>query len=228
MLVVKLGGSVFQKKLTEVNPQIFDCINKLISLDQKIVIVTGGGKICRLFQNALKERGYNDIANLHWVGTRSVNLQSEFVRSLFPLQSTYPRLIDSLALLSDAVKQSQHYNYFACGGWEIGHSSDFDAVKVAVSFGISKILRISDIDYVYSDDPKKNPDAKKLEHVSWEDYFKIIGGEKDFDPGASYPIDPVAARLAKENQHQFYFTSLDKFVDSEGFVLDEFDGTVIG
>ena len=54
------------------------------------------------------------------------------------------------------------------------------------------------MDYVYTDDPKKNPLAEKIEQISWEDYRKLI--PKEWSPGLSSPFDPMASELAeKEN-----------------------------
>lgn len=228
MLIVKLGGSVIQDSLTEINPKVFDCIKKLIALNEQIIIATGGGKICRLFQNTLSSRGFTNTDNLHWVGTRAMNLQSEFVRSLFPVEETFPLLIDSNKLLSEAVNKKDSYKYFCTGGWDIGHSSDFDAANMAVHFRCKNVLRISNVDYVYDSDPDFNPEAKEINNISWKDYIELIGNPENFDPGKSYPVDPVAAEVGLKNNLIFYFTSLERFLEVEKFDLDNFAGTVIG
>ncbi len=51
------------------------------------------------------------------------------------------------------------------------------------------------MDYVYTEDPRKNPDAKKIESSSWADFRKLI--PEDWDPGLSAPFDPVAAKEAE-------------------------------
>jgi uridylate kinase len=228
MLIVKLGGSVIQETLTEINPKVFECVNKLIALDERLLIVTGGGKVCRFFRDSLKKSGFENENNLHWVGTRAVNLQADFVRSLFPIETTYQRLIDSENILQDAISLRKDFKYFAAGGWEIGHSSDFDATRMAISFKSSKILRISDIDYVYTADPDVDESAKKIESASWEEYLDIIGNPEKHEPGASYPVDPIAARVAESNNLKFYFTSLDKFLNTSSIDFKNFDGTIIG
>lgn len=228
MLIVKLGGSVIQEDLTNVNPKVFTCVERLLHLHLPIVIVTGGGKICRLFQNALKENGCTNVDNLHWVGTRVVNLQSEFIKSIFPVENTFPFLIDSDEMLSSALNSLDKYMYFAAGGWNIGHSSDYDAAKMALFFKTTEVLRISDINYVYDGDPDKNPDAKKIERATWQEYLDIIGNPGEHVPGASYPVDPIAAQVAMENNLKFYFTSLDKFLEVETLDFSKFQGTVIG
>jgi uridylate kinase len=47
---------------------------------------------------------------------------------------------------------------------------------------------------VYTDDPRKNPDAKPIETISWADFRAIVGDE--WVPGKNVPFDPVASRHA--------------------------------
>ncbi|HEY0979731.1 MAG TPA: UMP kinase, partial [Candidatus Paceibacterota bacterium] len=54
---------------------------------------------------------------------------------------------------------------------------------------------LSNIDYVYTADPRTNPDAQKIENIGWADFRKLIPTE--WDPGLSSPFDPVAAREAE-------------------------------
>ncbi|HTH13558.1 MAG TPA: UMP kinase, partial [Spirochaetia bacterium] len=46
------------------------------------------------------------------------------------------------------------------------------------------------------DDPKKNPAAKPLVSVSWQEFQRIVGTE--WKPGLSTPFDPVATKKAAE------------------------------
>jgi uridylate kinase len=81
------------------------------------------------------------------------------------------------------------------GGWRPTASTDHSAVLVANTYGLKKIINLSNIDYVYDRDPKKDPRAKKLEKVSWADFRKII--PDTWGPGMNAPFDPVAAREAE-------------------------------
>ena len=49
-------------------------------------------------------------------------------------------------------------------------------------------------DYLYDSDPKKNPNAKKLENISWAEFRKMIPDK--WDPGISSLFDPVASKEA--------------------------------
>jgi len=47
-------------------------------------------------------------------------------------------------------------------GWKPGWSTDYDAVIMAKNISADAIINMSNIDYVYDSDPKKNRNAKKL------------------------------------------------------------------
>ena len=81
------------------------------------------------------------------------------------------------------------------GGWKPGNSSDLAAIHAAKSVGAKKVINLSNIDYAYDKDPKKFPDAVKIEQSSWEDFMKILPME--WSAGLNAPFDPIAAREAQ-------------------------------
>jgi uridylate kinase len=84
------------------------------------------------------------------------------------------------------------------GGGEVpGHSTDYDAVLLANMFGAKHVINISNTDYVYTTDPKKDANAKPLPKLSWDEYLALL--PKEWTPGLSSPFDMHAATLAKEN-----------------------------
>jgi uridylate kinase len=81
-------------------------------------------------------------------------------------------------------------------GWKPGFSSDNDAVLLAERFGAGSVINLSNIEQVYTDDPKKNPDARPIDAISWPDFRALVGDE--WKPGKNVPFDPVASRRAAE------------------------------
>jgi uridylate kinase len=79
-------------------------------------------------------------------------------------------------------------------GWKPGFSSDNDAVLLAERFGAPLVVNLSNIEQVYTDDPRKNPEAKPLKTISWPDFRRLVGEE--WVPGKNVPFDPVASRHA--------------------------------
>jgi uridylate kinase len=79
-------------------------------------------------------------------------------------------------------------------GWKPGFSSDYDAVLLAERFQADAVINLSNIEKVYTDDPKKNPNAQPIDRISWADFRAMVGDE--WVPGKNVPFDPVASRHA--------------------------------
>ena len=81
-------------------------------------------------------------------------------------------------------------------GWKPGFSTDTDAVYLAEQFNADTVVNLSNIEKVYTDDPRKNPDAKPIDSISWTDFRKMVGDE--WVPGKNCPFDPIASKKAQE------------------------------
>ena len=188
-LVISLGGSiivpgeidrVFLRRFREI----------ILSLEQtRFMIICGGGKICRDYQNVAKEIAEITKEDLDWIGIRATRLNAELVRSTFG-KIAYEKVIHDPDEEIDMSKR-----IIIGAGFEPGSSTDLRAVQVAERFGAGQVVNMSNIDYVYSDDPKKVPDAKKLTTISWADFRKLVGDE--WDPGLNMPFDPIASKAGE-------------------------------
>ena len=56
------------------------------------------------------------------------------------------------------------------------------------------MINLSNIEKVYTDDPKLNPDARPVDRMSWNEFISMIGTE--WTPGKNLPFDPVASQKA--------------------------------
>jgi uridylate kinase len=88
------------------------------------------------------------------------------------------------------------------------------------------VINVSNIDYVYSADPRKHSDAKPLEALSWSGYRKMVGDK--WDPGLSAPFDPVASRFCHEHKISVAIVNgLDLKRVADLLVGKKFKGTII-
>jgi len=185
-LVISLGGSiivpgeidkVFLKKLKEIT----------LRLEQtRFMIICGGGKVCRNYQNAAKEIADISKEDLDWIGISATRLNAELVRSIFG-EEAHQKVIH------DPDEEIDGSNRVVIGaGFEPGSSTDLRAVQLAKRFGAVRVINMSNIDYVYSADPKKDPNAERLTEISWSKFRKLVGNE--WEPGLNMPFDPIASR----------------------------------
>jgi len=58
------------------------------------------------------------------------------------------------------------------------------------------VINLSNIEKVYTSDPRKDPQARPLDRISWDDFRAMVGDT--WVPGTNVPFDPVASRHAQE------------------------------
>lgn len=190
-VVLSLGGSLIVPENIDTSflKKFKEAIEKFI-VENRIIIVCGGGKTCRIYQDAVDKivKVTNDSKD--WIGITATRLNAELVKQMFGEESYSETIIDP------TLKVNTDKKIIVAAGWKPGFSSDMDAVCLAKQFNAKEVINVSKADYVYDKDPRKFPDAKKLEKLSWKEFFKIIGTE--WKPGMNAPFDPIASKKAEE------------------------------
>ena len=175
-IIISLGGSLIVPE--EIDVDFLKEFKKLILTEVKnskrFFIITGGGKVCRKYQSAAKIISNPSDTELDVLGIKALNLNAELIRILFRGQ--------------DGV--------IIYGAEKPGSSTDLGAVMLAKKNNVKIVINLSNTDYVYDSDPKTNPNAKKIERISWVEYRKLI--PKEWNPGLNSPFDPVASEMAEK------------------------------
>ncbi len=191
-IVISLGGALIVPE--EIDIEFLKAFKTLIlsqvSKGKKFIIDTGGGRTCRKYQYAASEISETSNEDRDWIGIATNNLNAEMLRVVFG-DKAHPKVIINLA-----EKFFFDRPIVIGGAYEPGHSSDFDATVAAKNLGAKKILNLSNIDYAYDKDPKKYPDAKKIENISWREYRSLI--PEKWTSGLSTPFDPIASKMAED------------------------------
>lgn len=191
-------------------------IESHVKSGKKFIIITGGGKICRKYQEAAGKIKEMTPDELDWLGIYSTRFNAEFMKILFG------NLAESEIILDPTLPVKTDKPIVFGGGWKPGWSTDYDAVILAAQLGAKRIINLSNIDYAYDKDPNKFDDAKKIESISWKDYEALIPAE--WNPGLSTPFDPIASRLAQKDGMEVVILNgknipnLDKCLNGEFFV----------
>lgn len=190
-IVISLGGSLIVPDEIDVEfiLKFVSLIKKYTSKGFKFAIITGGGKICRRYNEAAEKIVTPSKSDLDWLGIAATRLNSELIRISFG-----DLAFDKVILDPNLVPKTDK-SIILGGGWKPGNSSDLAAIQCAISLGAKKVINLSNIDYVYDKDPKKYNDAVKIENISWADLRRLL--PKEWDPGLSAPFDPIAAEKAE-------------------------------
>ncbi|HPS21263.1 MAG TPA: UMP kinase [Candidatus Paceibacterota bacterium] len=191
IIIISLGGSLIVPEQIDVDflKDFRELILSQVAKNKKFIIITGGGKICRKYQNAAKEISTPNNDDLDWIGIASLKLNAELIRTIFG-EYANEKVVSDFSENLDFKRP-----IYIGSAYEPGHSTDWDAIELAKKVGAKVVINLSNTDYVYDSDPKLNPDAKKIEEISWAEYRKLI--PTDWNPGLNTPFDPTAAREAE-------------------------------
>lgn len=225
--IINMGGSLIVPD--EINVNFLTAFRNLIvdqitHKQQRFVLITGGGKTARRYAQAASSV-VNNIADedQDWLGIHATRLNAHLVRTIFreyayPRINTNPHDLEDFHQCSDAV--------MIAAGWKPGFSTDYDTALLARYLGIKKIINLSNIDYVYDKDPKKFPDARKIEEMSWEQYREHI--DTKWTPGMNVPFDPVASEYASREDLEVVTLAGNNLANVSAYLNEEkFFGTVI-
>ncbi|MDR2602823.1 MAG: UMP kinase [Spirochaetaceae bacterium] len=199
--ILSLGGSIIAPNAVDCEyiAQFKTLIDETLAADKeaRFVLVVGGGSTARRYQDAYKNAACLNSAvtfspkEADWIGVMATRLNAQLIRAVFADAAAEPVVTDPTA---DFVWESR---VLVAAGWKPGFSSDNDAVLLAKRFKASRVINLSNIEKVYTADPKKDPTAHPINSISWKDFRKLIGEE--WTPGKNVPFDPVASKNAEES-----------------------------
>lgn len=208
--VLSVGGSIIAPN--EPDTELLASFSKMITdwlvsnPETRLIFVAGGGGPARVYQNAYrtvaekfdeaqkKACGYSDDDSLNnacdWLGIMATRLNAQILKTVFgPLCEQ--------EVVTDPTKVTDFTGrILVAAGWKPGFSTDNDAVLLAEKFQADTVVNLSNIEKVYTDDPRKNPDAKPIDNISWADFRKMVGDE--WVPGKNCPFDPIASKKSQE------------------------------
>lgn len=221
-VVVSVGGSLIVPDGidTAFLKQFRASIQHHLSRGLSFYIVVGGGMTARRYQKAVVEaRGGLHPEDVDWLGIHATRLNAHLLRALFKDEAQARIVKDPEHIQGDAA-------LIIGAGWKPGWSTDYCATLAAKHLGAKRLVNLSNIDHVYTADPRKDPAARPIEKISWSEFRAIIPDH--WDPGLSSPFDPVASKLAQENGMEVaimngaHLEEFDKYLSG-----DPFKGTVI-
>lgn len=191
-IIISLGGSIVVPEKIDIalvrNYKIL--IEGYVKKGYQFILVVGGGRTARLYQESARKIGTLTRDDLDWLGIHATRINAHFLRTIFK-KHAYPNVVTNPEKREGATK-----GIIVASGWKPGWSTDYVSVKLAKTYNVKTMLNVSNIDYVYSMDPKKNKNAKKLKTMSWHELRKIVGST--WEPGANLPFDPIASKLAEK------------------------------
>ncbi len=173
-IVIKLGGSFLFHggPNTKYLKDISDMVKRLSQKYQFIVIV-GAGETARKYIEAARTMGANEsYFDLIGIDTARLNARL-FIASLGDIAYKEP-----CRNFEDITAAEASGKVVVLGGLVPGQTTDAAAAEVAEYLDAKKLVIAKDVDYVYSDDPRKNPNAVKYEKLAKDELINIVSKTK--------------------------------------------------
>jgi len=225
-VILKLGGSLIVPNGGLDVPYItklYKFIKKQIKENnRRFFIFPGGGKLSRHYINAGVDITGHGLKgdDLDWLAIHVTRLNAHLFRTIFR-DLAHPKIIDNYDFI-----EKTNSPIIVASGWKPGWSTDYNSVVLANDYQIKTIIKMSNTDYIYDKDPKKYPNAKKIEKMHWNKLQELVGTK--WVPGKSTPFDPIATKLASDSKLRVLFlhgqdlNSLEKAIEGK-----KFRGTII-
>jgi uridylate kinase len=194
--VISLGGSIVAPEGADAQflGDFADLVRGLLEEDKErsFIFVVGGGGPARAWQNAYREvcKGAVSYEEADWIGIMATRLNAQLVKAVMAEWCFQEVVTDP------TVAGPISGRVLVAAGWKPGFSSDNDAVLLAGRFNAKTVINLSNIEKVYTSDPRIDPHARPLDRISWDDFRAMVGDT--WVPGTNVPFDPVASRHAQE------------------------------
>lgn len=220
--VISVGGSILidQKPNYSMIAKFAESINRLSDEGYRIVLVVGGGKVCRNYVAAAKSLGANNF-QLDELGITITRANASL---LIPVINNAHKAILTEVNQARPVLDVGKIPVF--GGLHPGITTDAVAALIAEALdGI--FINLTNVDGIYSMDPKKHPHAKFYEKIPYNELISLMKlGESK--PAQNLVLDLPCCLILKRSKLKGMVmdgTDLDNF--KAAVRGGEFKGTVI-
>ena len=170
MVVLSVGGSLIAPADPDAAflKSFVDFIRKHVAGGVHFAIIAGGGKPAREYQEGLQKAGETSQEALDWIGIYATRLNAQLMRLLLKDLAYQEVIEDPTAPLSTDKP------VIISGGSKPGWSTDYVSVCLAENVGAKKVINLSNIDYAYTADPKKDSNAQPIKETGWKEFRKIL------------------------------------------------------
>lgn len=156
---------------------VVEQLKKVSELGIQIGVIVGGGNFWRGRQGVEMDRTTADHMGMLATVINALALQDALERNGMPTRVQTALTITRVAepyILRKALRHLEKGRIviFACGTGNPYFSTDTGAALRAAEISADVLLQAKNIDGVYDSDPKVNPNAKKLDSISYIDVIK--------------------------------------------------------
>ncbi len=189
-VVVSLGGSVLVPGEDDAR-FLRDLTGLLRSLSRSVHLfaVTGGGRVARYYIETGRGLGVTE-RRLDELGIGITRMNARLLAAALKGRAN----LEPATSYAEAARLSRRYAIVVMAGTRPGHTTDRVSASLARFVRAARIVNATSVDGVYTADPKKDANARRLDRLSFEELVRLTG-EGHRAAGPNMVFDPVAARV---------------------------------
>jgi uridylate kinase len=159
-----------------------------VGAKRPLVVTTGGGRTAREYIALGRALGLTEF-ELDEVGIEVTRLHARLLAaSVGPPTPAHPA-----TTVPGVVEQLRNGSPVILGGTEPGHTTDGVAALVAVRLRAERVVNATDVDGVYDRDPRTNPDARRIDQMTWPEFRALVQTGSSGEAGQNFLFDRLGA-----------------------------------
>ena len=166
-----------------------DVISDLNHEGHFVAVVVGGGGVARDYIKSASQMGLSPYQQ-DTVAIHASRLNARLVAMKLGGVSSVPTSIDGM------LQRLARNRVAVMGGLKPGITTDTVTALVAQRWRADLLVKASDQNGIYTEDPRVNKSARKLDRLTYEKMKQILGGSHR--PGIHSIVDPVAVNQLTE------------------------------
>ncbi len=207
-VVIKISGKVFDNPKREVLEEYASLFTNLLRDSIQPIIIAGGGPIARLYIDIARELGY-DEASLDQLGIIVSRLNARLLIAALK-DNAYSKVPEDLDEILLAVSSNK---VIVTGGLQVGQSTNATAALIAEKVKAELLINTTDVEGIYSSDPRRDKDVKLLNKVSVKKVREMLI-EESAAAGKYDLMDIVALKIIERSRIRTYVILADpKIID---------------
>lgn len=200
VFVISLGGSLIIPDKVDISflKKFRKTLRKHYK-NYKFVIVCGGGSVARKYIEAIRKETNSQRA-ISEAGIRATRMNALLVMQLFGKEAN-----NSLPKDMHDIKNNLEKNSAAiCGALRYTPNSTSDSTSAKLAhFLQAEFINITNVDGLYTSNPKENKNAKLISNISWKN-FKKIAHKIKFKAGQHFVLDQQASTIIQKHKIPTY------------------------
>ncbi|MGV8174933.1 MAG: UMP kinase [Methanothrix sp.] len=192
IFVYSLGGSILAGRDADSLKEYAQALKDLAT-EHQIFVVVGGGKIAREYIGKARALGASEMF-CDLIGIGATKLNSALL--VAALGDAAPQEIPGS--YEKAAQLARSYRIVVMGGVAVGQTTDAVSALLAEYVRADRIIVATSVDGVYTADPEKDPEAKKIPTMTAQELAGMAACTQ-MKAGSRSPVDPLAAKIIERS-----------------------------